>query len=382
MYKHLIHCLLLTFLLATTACKNDEDTPQPPTTAEKTIFVFMPNSDNLYSDFLNNISDMKNAIISKGGLGNTRLIIFIANGKQNSALINIKYEGGKCRQDTLEKFTSPTYLTVEGRTELFNKVKQYAPAHTYGTIIGCHGNGWIPKPSSSKKIISRYFGGLSAGYQIDIDEFAQSITNAGMKMQFILFDDCYLSCIEVAYDLKDVTDYIIASTSEIMQYGMPYRLIYGHLMDAEPDYKAICDDFYSFYSKGSMPYGTIGVTDCKYIYDIVAVMRNINATHTFDESLLDDIQDLDGKTFTPTIFYDFGDYVRLLCGNDIAAYSQFTDAMQRLVPYKAATNYIYSGSKNVATKVNSFSGMAISDPSTNTQVKDAKTNTNWWKATH
>ena len=382
MYKHLTHCLLLFLLVAITACKSDEDTSQQPTTSEKTIFVFMPNSDNLYSDFLSNISGMKSAIVNKGGLGNTRLIIFIAKDRQNSALINIKYEKGVCQQDTLENFTSPTYLTTMGRTELLNKVKQYAPAKRYGMIVGCHGTGWIPKRSAQKKISSRYIGGMTSAYQINIDEFAQSITDAGMKMQFILFDDCYLSCIEVAYDLKNATDHIIASTSEIMQYGMPYHTIYGRLMDAEPDYKAVCDDFYDFYSKSRYPYGTIGVTDCRYIDEMAAVMRNINATHVFDESLEGDIQDLDGKTFTPTIFYDFDDYVRQLCGNDATAYSQYADVMQRLVPYKAATQYIYSGPKETATKINHFSGMAVSDPSTNNEVKDSKKNTNWWIATH
>ena len=35
-------------------------------------------------------------------------------------------------------------------------------------------------------------------------------------MEYILFDDCYMSSIEVAYELKDVTKYLIGSTSEMM----------------------------------------------------------------------------------------------------------------------------------------------------------------------
>ena len=68
--------------------------------------------------------------------------------------------------------------------------------------------------------------------------------------------------VEVAYDLKDVTDYLIGSTSEVMAYGMPYAEI-GQYLIGKVDYEGICDGFYSFYSNYSeMPCGTIAVTDC------------------------------------------------------------------------------------------------------------------------
>lgn len=342
----------------------------------------MPHSTNLYKYLLDNIAGMKRAIESNKGLGNTRLVVFIAKDKKQSALINIKYDKGVCKQDTLEKFYSPIYLTTNGRVELLNKVKQYAPANRYAMIVGCHGMGWIPSSTVFKAKKSRYFGGLENGYKIDIDDFAESIKAAGMKMQFILFDDCYMSCMEVAYDLKDATDYIIASTSEVMDKGMPYHRIYQHLMATEPNYQAVCDNFYDYYTNYSAPYGTIGVTDCRYMDEMVAMMKNINTKHTFDTDRLNNVQDLDGETFTPTIFFDFDDYVRNLCTNDNNTYEQFNAVLQRLVPYKANTNYILSGKTHGETKVNHFSGITISDPSTRSEIKESKKYTNWWIQTH
>lgn len=383
MYKLLKLTFLSLCILCAAACTKDEpNTPTEPQIAEKTIFVFMPHSTNLYKYLLNNIAGMKRAIESNKGLGNTRLVVFIAKDKKQSALINIKYEKGVCKQDTLEKYSSPTYLTTNGRVELFNKVKEYAPANRYAMIVGCHGMGWIPSSTVFKAKKSRYFGGLENGYKIDIDDFAESIKAAGMKMQFILFDDCYMSCMEVAYDLKDATDYIIASTSEVMDKGMPYHRIYQHLMGAEPDYKAVCDNFYDYYTNYSAPYGTIGVTDCRYMDEMAAMMKYINTKHTFDTNRLNNVQDLDGKTFTPTIFFDFDDYVRNLCTNDNSTYEQFYALLQRLVPYKANTNYIFSGNMQIATKVNHFSGITISDPSTRSEITESKKYTNWWIQTH
>lgn len=383
MYKLLKLTFLSLCILCTTACtENEPNTPTEPQIAEKTIFVFMPHSTNLYKYLLDNIAGMKRAIESNKGLGNTRLVVFIAKDKKQSALINIKYDKGVCKQDTLEKFYSPIYLTTNGRVELLNKVKQYAPANRYAMIVGCHGMGWIPSSTVFKAKKSRYFGGLENGYKIDIDDFAESIKAAGMKMQFILFDDCYMSCMEVAYDLKDATDYIIASTSEVIDKGMPYHRIYQHLMATEPNYQAVCDNFYDYYTNYSAPYGTIGVTDCRYMDEMAAMMKYINTRHTFDTDRLNNVQDLDGETFTPTIFFDFDDYVRNLCTNDNSTYEQFYALLQRLVPYKANTNYIFSGNMQIATKVNHFSGITISDPSTRSEITESKKYTNWWIQTH
>lgn len=383
MYKLLKLTFLSLCILCAAACTKEEpNTPTEPQIAEKTIFVFMPHSTNLYKYLLDNIAGMKRAIESNKGLGNTRLVVFIAKDKKQSALINIKYDKGVCKQDTLEKFYSPIYITTNGRVELLNKVKQYAPANRYAMIVGCHGMGWIPSSTVFKAKKSRYFGGLENGYKIDIDDFAESIKAAGMKMQFILFDDCYMSCMEVAYDLKDATDYIIASTSEVMDKGMPYHRIYQHLMATEPNYQAVCDNFYDYYTNYSAPYGTIGVTDCRYMDEMVAMMKYINTKHTFDTDRLNNVQDLDGETFTPTIFFDFDDYVRQLCTNDNDAYEQFHNVLLRLVPYKAATEYIYSGSTNKKTKVDHFSGITISDPSTRQEIAESKRQTNWWIQTH
>lgn len=383
MYKFLKLAFISLLMLCFSACR-EEDPIMPPEqqTAEKTIFVFMPYSTNLYSFLLGNIEDMKTAIIRNKGLDNTRLVVFIAKDKKQSALINIKYDKGVCKQDTLEKFYSPIYLTTNGRVELLNKVKQYAPANRYAMIVGCHGMGWIPSSTVFNRNTLRYFGGLEKEYKIDIDDFATSIKATGMKMQFIMFDDCYMSSMEVAYDLKDVTDYIIASTSEVMAYGMPYQNIYQHLMSAQPDYKALCNGFYEFYSNSGTPYGTIGVTDCRYMDEMVAMMKYINTKHTFDTDRLNNVQDLDGETFTPTIFFDFDDYVRNLCTNDNNTYEQFNAVLQRLVPYKANTNYILSGKTHGETKVNHFSGITISDPSTRSEIIESKKYTNWWIQTH
>ena len=361
-----------------------------PTKTKNTLFVFMPYTANnkgdnsLYLSLKANLEDMERAIEQEKGLGNSQLIVFISENIKTSHLIYIGYNKnkGKCQRDTLKTYTDYDYTIPVGITSLLTSIKQMAPADNYSMIIGCHGEGWMPKPKSTQ---TRYFGGTAI--PIDISDFNEGIKNAGMKMNFILFDDCYMSGIEVAYQLRESSNYLIASTSEMIAYGMPYHIILKYLLYDTPDYDALCRDFTSFYKTYTynltpMPYGTIAVTDLGYTEEMATFMKTVNSTHTFDIDKIDDVQDLDVEHYTPTVYFDFGSYLHVLCGDDVETYTEGTKLLDKLVPYKGTTGMIYSGAGNKPLKLKEYSGLTISDPSQNSSAINTKKQTAWWKATH
>ena len=387
MLKHFF--LLLISIITLASCGDDDPTPSPitPTTAQNTVFVFMPYTANdsgnnsLYPFLLTNINDMERAIVENNGLGDTHLIIFIASDATKSSLINISYDKGKCVRDTVKTYDSASYANAEGITSLLGDAKKYAPAKNYSMIVGCHGEGWLPaaKLPANKKA-TRFFGGMK--YQIDITDLAKGIKNAGMQMNYILFDDCYMSTIEVAYDLRETTNYLIASTSEMMDYGMPYHKIMKYLISSTPDYEALCNEFTTFYKAYERPYGTIAVTRTSKIEEMAAMMKNINSNFTLNEDDIDNVQDLDVMHYTPTVYFDFGSYVHTMCKDDASTIDAFDKLLNELVPYKAATEYIYSYYGGALGEVKEFSGLTISDPSTSSVAVVTKKQTAWWKATH
>lgn len=105
-------------------------------------------------------------------------------------------------------------------------------------------------------------------------------------------------------------------------------------------------------------------------------------TFLMDTALIDAVQRLDG--YTPVTFFDCADYVSKLCP-DPALLDQFTEQLDRTVPYKRNTEYIYSmilyPKDNGKVKINTYSGITISDPSINSQASN-KEETAWYKATH
>lgn len=382
MLKHFF--LLLFSILVLASCGGNDDPVDPvdpfvPTKTKNTVFVFMPYTgySSIYGCLLKNLDDMEQAIIEEKGLGNSQILVFISESIKTSHLVKIGYNKGKCRRDTLNTYTSYDYTTPDGIASLLTSVKQWAPADNYSMIIGCHGEGWMPKEQTKQR---RYFGG--SAISIDISDFNEGIKNAGMKMNYILFDDCYMSGIEVAYQLREAANYLIASTSEMMGYGMPYHKILKYLLADNPDYEAVCSDFTSFYKTFSMPYGTIAVTDLGYTEEMASFMKAINITHTFDLDKIDDVQDLDVEHFTPTVYFDLGSYLRVLCGDDAATYTKAANLLKKLVPYKGTTGMIYSNAGRKSLKLKEYSGLTVSDPSVNAKAVETKKQTAWWNATH
>ena len=416
--KKLFFLLQLVMLVVFASCSSEDPDPipQPGAEVENTIFVYMPWSgvsdtdSGLYSYFLTNIQDIKSAIVNQGGLGNKRLMIFISTKVNKGALINVQYKNGRCVDDTVaiynNKLAGLKLNSAEWITTLLKRVKQEAPAKHYSMIVGCHGMGWIPaKPSTriNRSVASpfglnkntgkagpptRWFGG--GEYQTDISTLTKGIEDSGIgKFQYILFDDCNMTGVEVAYELRDATHYIVGCPTEIMADGMPYKFLWGELSKVNPDYHRICNDFINFYSnytyKGSSyPYGTISVIDCSQVEGMVNLMKEINTSSSLSPFVESNLQSMDG--YNPTKFYDMGDYVRTILHNDPLLLARFNQQLNLLVPEKGNTSSYYTTfDKDVfghVVPIHTYSGITISDPSSNPEVRLSLNKNLYYKATH
>ena len=416
MKKFILFLQLAAFILFASCSDEDQDpAPQPPVIETNTIFVYMPWSGptkkdpGLYSFFLTNIQDIKTAIVNQGGLGNKKLMIFISTKVDKGALINVQYKNGSCIDDTVAIYdnTQPGLRlnTAEWITTLLKRVKQEAPANHYSMIVGCHGMGWIPaKPSTriNRPAASLFGLNQNAGkagpptrwlggnaYQTNISDFDKGIEDSGIgKFQYILFDDCNMTGIEVAYELRNATNHIIGSPTEIMAYGMPYKLLWSELSKVNPDYHCICTNFINFYSNYKYegtpyPYGTISVIDCSQVEAMVDIMKEINASTSLSTITESNIQSMDG--YTPSIFYDMGDYVRKLAQNEPLLLAKFNSQLDRLVPEKRHTDAYYTSLRTAGFNIipiQSYSGITISDPSTNQTVTNSLGSNRYYQTTH
>lgn len=388
--KKILTLLFVTITaFALVGCDHDDpETNYKYENTTKTIFVYMPWTVNLTSAFDANISSMENSINNNGSLKGTDVIVYKASESSQAVMFRMKYNITlkKCELDTLDFNAGFSSITKESLTSLLNKVCSYSNTGSYSILVGCHGSGWTPKGSyfaSAFAKPSRAFGGIGSDMQYDISDLSYAIANSAMKkVEFVSFDDCYMANVETAYELKDVTNYLVASTSEVMGVGFPYDTLFKYMLGT-PDYNNICQTFYNYYITNDDPYGTLAAIKCgDAIKQMASVMKDINATYTFDQSKLSSVQYLDG--YHVHVFYDLSSYIdQLDVPSSLSA--EFKTALDKLVPYKVNTPFIYTNlySNEAHTiQINTFSGITISDPTTNSYLQDSKKNTAWWQATH
>jgi len=364
-----------------------EDYTPTPHIARQTVMVFMPWSTNLEAFFEENIDDLEKAI-TEGVLTDERVVVCIATDAVTAMYVELRQENGKAVRDTLKTISHPDYTHSSNLTALFLDLSCYAPAHRYSLIIGGHGMAWLPASSRqsnlptqrikyAKRPITRWFGGFQPEYQIEIRTLADAIAAAQLHFDYILFDDCYMSSVEVAYELREVTDHVIACPTEIMAYGFPYHQCARYLV-GNVDYQRLCDAFLAFYETYYLPYGTIAVTDCRELQALAEIVRtiNVNFRHTYRPGM--SIQTMDG--YIPPLFFDFGDTFDHICP-DSSLLAQLHEQLNRTVPYKACTAYYYTALLSMNIKINDYTGITTSEISVNVDAKSYN-QTAWYKATH
>lgn len=402
--KKAIYYLLFTVVVTFCAASCSDEAVDVDEMNKQTVFVYMPwsgsqASSGLYSYFLENLDSIERAIIANDGLDNSRLMVFLSTSANKASLYEVTYVNNAIVHTTVNEYSDNSYTTASGLAGILNEVVAYAPALNYAMIVGGHGSGWTFKddwedyPTRAAAFgdklarregmpMTRFFGSVADNaYATDISTLAEAITSTGLKMQYIMFDDCYMANVETAYALREATNFLIASTSEVMAIGMPYLRVWTYLASATPAYESIVSQFHDFYSNYTYPYGALSAIDCREIEGLAAIMKEINAEYTFDEANRSSVQVLDG--FTPALFYDLGSYVESL-GISNSLRLRFDDQLSATVRAAQSTDYVYTALRNYdnTIKVDEFCGLTISDISTHNVANKGKERTEWWAATH
>ncbi len=97
--------------------------------------------------------------------------------------------------------------------------------------------------------MARYYG--ESGSAFDVDEIAGSLQATGIRFDYIIFDDCFMSNIETLYVMRNTARYILASPCEVMDKGFPYQYVIPALLAPEAlledRLQQVCEKYYDFY---------------------------------------------------------------------------------------------------------------------------------------
>ena len=372
-------------------------------------FGASPGNNNIDSFLKSNIREMENNYIPDEGDEENMLFLYSQflgkDGKTAAPTLTRVYRnkaGDITRVNVMTFSVEDIANTGDNITRVLNCIRDKYHADSYGLIISSHGTGWAPPgysldPSKfeqtessesdikfeftarGKKFSSRLSPykepedgpvtksiGLTSvegklSRETDIRELAAAIP---YKMEYIIFDACFMGGVEVAYELKDKCRWLCASQTEILGAGMDYSRMLRHLLQSPRDPKAVCEDFYNLYAgkSGWEQSATISMVDCSRLDALAAVCRQIFRAHNISFSECNETKLQKYFRYQAHMwFYDLKSVV-IAAGADEIEIADLDWALSQCVAYNEATEYFMTGYKGFPITCHSGLSMYLPYP--------------------
>ena len=190
---------------------------------------------------------------------NARVVLYIDDTKRGGSRICAGSRNFPMRQVKTYDRNICSTDSADMSMVLHDIVRSF-PSETYGLVFWSHASGWL-FPSEGDTIIGRSSRRNSFG----IDNGHRSTSDYGEKMSiptlqnvlttlphfdFIFFDACFMQCVEVAYQLRSVCDYMLGSPAEIPGTGAPYQELIPALCSPAFDPDASLLKYFDYYNGG------------------------------------------------------------------------------------------------------------------------------------
>ena len=329
---------LSTFL---SGCGDDNDASVP--VAVKTVLMYLVGDNDISGQIYDNIASVERGLSEVTSPGT--FVIYWDGGSRKGEFpvpTLFKYEvdgkGSVSKREVIKIYSSQNSVSNEVVINVLKDVETYCQAERYSLIFGSHATGWLPVDASK----SRSFGDDS-GAKINIPDLSKALAQSGIHFDYILFDACLMSQVEVAYELRNAADYLILSPAEVMSAGFPYFKMTKYLLSADNSEQSainIAKDFIDYYkNEYSYSWGTIAVIKTNEISALADVTCSIMKQYQgnlvkFDKSKIDYFQAHYGYGRSPLDHstYDFRAFIRELTDGNIP--SDFEEQLDRVVVYK------------------------------------------------
>jgi len=338
-----------------------EPCDDPPASTRRTVLVYLGTDNN----FRNEASQKIDQLVSNWDKANDGNLLVYADTGGKTVLVHIYYSKRRgAVADTIKTYPSENSANPATLTRALQSVKEYRPAVSYGLVVLSHASGWLPAkmsyPIQLKSIIMDTSTSEASNY-MELSDFADAIP---FKLDFIIFDACFMGAVEVGYELKDKADYIVASPAEVLSPGFIYSTMMQHLFSPVPDLEAVARDFYEYYNNKTNIWdawwecsATVSVVKTAGLETLATVVKEM----TQKNFLSDDMGNIQTFGFgEQQIYFDLKDYLLKLSPE---SQDRIQTAFDQCVTYKAYTpSYYTAGKPNGMQPINEFCGLTTYIP--------------------
>lgn len=342
------------------ACKKGEHDAVPVRQVERTVLVYIAANNTLEYDAINSINKMESA--AKDLKGN--LIVYVKTNSGNSHLLKIKYDNSsKIKSDTIKTYIKQNSSDPAFLKQVILDSRKLSPADTYSLVMWSHATSWAPP--SNKKVNSF---GYDDEAEMDIKDLKNAIPS---DFTYIMFDACSMGSVEVAYELKDKTRYILASPSEVLSESFPYESITPALFGGVDDLKTIARQFVDYYQSysGLAASATVSLIDTRQLAELAAETKRLLLSAPPAPLNTSALQRLDFERNSGIPAYDFLSFLQNNFSQD--RYAALNAQLDNVVIYKAHTKTFFN------TPIQVFSGLSVYLPKISDPLKNYYNGFTW-----
>ena len=244
---------LIAGLLLFTSCKDDKKDDNS-SICQRTLICYVCGDNNLSSDAKENIT----SLILQGSkeIGKDNMIVVVVdNQKTNPTLLHVR--NGEYTKS--EPYETDFYMTdPEKMRQILAYIMSECKANSYALLLWGHSTGWMMERDTIAYANTRGYGpdnigetGSGINKWINYTAMANVFSQLPAKFDVIIGDICLLQCVEIAYELRNYTNYIVGAPSEVPGYGLPYDSVIKYMFgSSEEDYKVLANAIYNN-TKGS-----------------------------------------------------------------------------------------------------------------------------------
>lgn len=283
------------------ACDQNEIGTDPVT--DRVVLVYLAGDNNLSDE-----TYQKKEALKQGWDPSLRgrLLIYSDPKDDVPKLLEIGSDkGGNTTETIVKTYGESNSADAAVFASVIREVKAAYPASSYGLVLFSHASGWLPQGTLTKpRSIT-----IDQKDEMDLVDFAAAIPDH--TFDFIVFEACFTAGIEMAYELKDKTNYILASSAEILSPGFTgiYADALAYLFSPQADLKAFAGKAFSYFNgqDGDYRSATFSIIRTDKLQPLAEWVKNTGVT--LPESNIGKVQHFDRNT-SYRLFFDFLDSYR------------------------------------------------------------------------
>lgn len=293
-------------LLGLTSCQKDDDVAKDPRkeiedySNTQTLLMYLIADNNLSSFISTDLNEACQGYLKSQGSMNLQVYMDRLNSKP--MLLNVRRN---TMRDSLIYDTIKVWKTDHNSADvdIMSGIIAEAFSGQYNTpmkgiVMSSHGFGWLPNPTSKSNSRPATKEGNTADLQwigqdtdpinnyMEIWELHEALEVSAVKLDYLMFDACFMSNAETLYEIKDRAEYCICAPCEIPGDGFNYVDVIQTLstLQSKGDLKnvlsGVIDCYGKTYNDNCTEAGAIALVDLKYMDQVLEAYKAVRGDKT------------------------------------------------------------------------------------------------------